>query len=333
MRFAFVSCQDVNEGTLNAYRRMIFEDERAAPADQLGFILHLGDFIYEVVEYPEEVKQTRYDRTIFTRSRGSLMAARRSAQVPLSADGRRLPRHLSAAISPIQTCRMRGSAGRSWRCGTITNSLGRAGRASSRQEDRERPGQSIKVAANQAWFEYLPARVTPPSGSLRGVRAIRQRSRTCRSSNGMRTASASSLQQSRGDQQPDRLSLLPLRSASRSSSSPISIVTAVPIPSATSLSPALVQNSRSMFPEDAAQILDGGRAFNGGNPPNEISFNGAHVPNPRKDAPPQTIPRRHPEGLVQAISCADRLRPGRFGAIPEGAPDWRSDPHRTFRLD
>ena len=28
----------------------------------------------------------------------------------------------------------------------------------------ERPGQSVKVAANQAWFEYLPARVPPPSG-------------------------------------------------------------------------------------------------------------------------------------------------------------------------
>src|SRR5215470_2072632 len=27
--FAFVSCQDVNEGKLNGYRRMIFEDERA----------------------------------------------------------------------------------------------------------------------------------------------------------------------------------------------------------------------------------------------------------------------------------------------------------------
>ena len=61
--FAFVSCQTVNEGTLNGYRRMIFEDERAVPAERIGFILHLGDFIYEVVQYPEEVK-TRYDRTI-----------------------------------------------------------------------------------------------------------------------------------------------------------------------------------------------------------------------------------------------------------------------------
>ena len=29
VNFAFVSCQDVNEGKLNGYRRMIFEDERA----------------------------------------------------------------------------------------------------------------------------------------------------------------------------------------------------------------------------------------------------------------------------------------------------------------
>jgi alkaline phosphatase D len=43
VRFAFVSCQNVCEGAQNAYRRMIFEDEQAAPDDQLAFILHLGE--------------------------------------------------------------------------------------------------------------------------------------------------------------------------------------------------------------------------------------------------------------------------------------------------
>ena len=52
VKFAFVSCQDVNESKLNGYRRMIFEDERARPENQLDFVLHLGDFIYEVVQYP-----------------------------------------------------------------------------------------------------------------------------------------------------------------------------------------------------------------------------------------------------------------------------------------
>src|SRR5258706_1788969 len=41
VQFAFVSCQSVNDGKLNAYRRMIFEDERAAPENQLAFVLHL----------------------------------------------------------------------------------------------------------------------------------------------------------------------------------------------------------------------------------------------------------------------------------------------------
>jgi alkaline phosphatase D len=54
VRFAFVSCQDVTIGACNAYRRMKYEDERRPREEQLGFVLHLGDFIYEMVWYPEE---------------------------------------------------------------------------------------------------------------------------------------------------------------------------------------------------------------------------------------------------------------------------------------
>src|SRR5436189_3210741 len=64
VNFAFVSCQDVNEGSLNAYRRMIWEDERRPAAEQLGFVLHLGDFIYEIVWYPEDRPQGMYARRI-----------------------------------------------------------------------------------------------------------------------------------------------------------------------------------------------------------------------------------------------------------------------------
>ena len=64
VKFAFVSCQNVNEGAQNAYRRMLYEDRRAADGEQLGFVLHLGDFIYEVVSDPGKTK-TRYDRIIY----------------------------------------------------------------------------------------------------------------------------------------------------------------------------------------------------------------------------------------------------------------------------
>jgi alkaline phosphatase D len=70
VKFAFVSCQSVQEGAQNAYRRMIYEDMRAPAGEQLGFVLHLGDFIYEVVNYPEDVKGgQRYDRRIRDRVR------------------------------------------------------------------------------------------------------------------------------------------------------------------------------------------------------------------------------------------------------------------------
>ena len=64
VRFAFASCQNANLGAQNAYRRMIYEDERAQEHHRLEFVLHLGDFIYELVWYPEERQQGYYDRTI-----------------------------------------------------------------------------------------------------------------------------------------------------------------------------------------------------------------------------------------------------------------------------
>src|SRR6185295_17856004 len=64
MRFAFVSCQNAQQGALTAYRRMIWEDEQRAANDQLSFVLHLGDFVYEIVWYPEDRPQGMYSRRL-----------------------------------------------------------------------------------------------------------------------------------------------------------------------------------------------------------------------------------------------------------------------------
>lgn len=64
VRFVFVSCQNVQLGACNAYRRMIWEDERRPRAEQLDFVLHLGDFIYEIVWYPEDRPQGYYARKV-----------------------------------------------------------------------------------------------------------------------------------------------------------------------------------------------------------------------------------------------------------------------------
>ena len=151
VNFAFVSCQDVNEGKLNGYRRMIFEDERAAPAEQLGFVLHLGDFIYEVIQYPEEVK-TRYDRTIYEVAR--LPAEPDSFKVsnfhiPLTVEGYRAIYKGYLHDPDLQDARARWP----FVCIWDNHEFSWQGRQSIVQAaGPPRPGQTVKVAANQAWF-------------------------------------------------------------------------------------------------------------------------------------------------------------------------------------
>ena len=80
-----------------------------------------------------------------------------------------------------------------------------------------------------------------------------------------------------------------------------------------------------MSPESLMQILDGGRGFNGGNPPEEIRFNDAHVPNPQRNAPPQTI-----LGAKQKAWFKDKLKSStatwKIWANSQGALDERADP-------
>src|SRR5437764_10132864 len=162
VNFAFVSCQDVNEGKLNAYRRMIFEDERAAPENQLGFVLHLGDFIYEVVEYPDEVK-TRYDRTIYEVARIPDGGKVGNFHFPLTVDGYRAVYKGYLADPDLQDARARWPFVAMW----DNHEFSWLGWQSIvKAPGFEQPGQSVKIAANQAWFEYLPSRVAAPSGSL-----------------------------------------------------------------------------------------------------------------------------------------------------------------------
>src|SRR5215831_2165691 len=64
VRFAYASCQNVQLGGQHAYRRMIWDDSHAQPSAQLEFVMHLGDFFYELVWYPEDRPQGMYARRV-----------------------------------------------------------------------------------------------------------------------------------------------------------------------------------------------------------------------------------------------------------------------------
>ncbi len=151
----------------------------------------------------------------------------------------------------------------------------------------EQPGQSVKVAANQAWFEYIPARVVHGKKSLEEFHAPAVKNVKIEKfdDNGL------------GDE-PNNLiainSLIGYRSLRYGKNLEV-IVTdqhsyRSPDPfSDPSLAKLGGEEFGSMFPEAEMRVLDGGRAFNGGNPPAEVHFNDKRVPNPRRNSPPQTI--------------------------------------------
>jgi alkaline phosphatase D len=319
VNFAFVSCQDVNEGKLNAYRRMIYEDERAPAAEQLDFVLHLGDFIYEVVEYPDEVK-TRYDRTIYEVARIPDSHKVGNFHIPLTLDGYRAIYKGYLADPDLQDARARWPFVAIWDNHEFSwqgwQSIVKAGKF-------ERPGQTVKVAANQAWFEYLPARVAPPSGSLEhfGPPAVKDVPIDKFDSDGLglepnNLTAINSLKGYRAFRYGRHLDLIITDQHSYRSADCFS-------------DPSLAKlggdEFTDMAPESMMQILDGGRGFNGGDPPAEIRFNDAHVPNPQRSAPPQTI-----LGAKQKAWFKNKLKSStatwKIWANSQGALDQRADP-------
>jgi alkaline phosphatase D len=283
VNFAFVSCQDINEGKLNAFRRMIYEDERAPAGDQLDFVLHLGDFIYEVVQYPEEVK-TRYDRTIYEVTRIPDGHKIGNFHIPLTLEGYRNIYKAYLIDPDLQDARARWPFVAIWDNHEFSwqgwQSIVKAGRF-------EQPGQTVKVAANQAWFEYLPARVVREGGSLERFEAP-----------AVKNVPLDKFDRDGLSQEPNNLlairSLKGHRALRYGRNLDLIITDQYSYRSANAFSdPSLGKLGGDefieMFPESGMRLLDGGRAFNGGHPPAEIGFNDARVPNPQRDAPPQTL--------------------------------------------
>ena len=321
VKFAFVSCQDVNESKLNGYRRMIFEDERARPEDQLDFVLHLGDFIYEVVQYPEEGKP-RFDRKLYEVARiPDAIKVLKKYNLPTTLEGYRAVWKGYLADPDLQDARARWP----FVCIWDNHEFSWQGWQSIQKAPSvEQPAQTVKVAANQAWFENIPARVKAPSGSFEEFGSVPVKNVKIEKfdEDGLgiepnNIAAINSLIVYRALRYGRHLDLLLTDLHSYRGPTPFDD------PGPEKL--ADWADFDGMFPDDLLQVLDGGRAFNGGNPPTELEFNGAKVPNPRKDKPPQAI-----LGAAQKAWFKDRLRSSRatwkIWGSSQGNLEQRADP-------
>src|ERR1700723_1869298 len=162
VRFAFISCQNATQGAQNAYRRMIFEDERAAENERLGFVLHLGDFIYEIVWYPEDRPQGMYDRRIRDVVRYEHGEKIRDFHIPTDVGDYRAVYRGYLRDPDLQDARARWPFVAMW----DNHEFSWLGwQALQKFDGTTRPAQTRKVAANQAFFEYRAARMARPSST------------------------------------------------------------------------------------------------------------------------------------------------------------------------
>ncbi len=325
-RFAFVSCQSLPEGYGNAYRRMIFEDERAAPGERIGFVLHLGDFVYEVVQYPEQVAKNgkRYDRVITfpIRFPKGKPVAKNRFMVPDSLDDYRALYHAYLQDPDLQDARAR------WPFVCIWDNHEFSWNGwQSIQEFAGTPGwvpaQTLKVAANQAWFEYQPARVLPPGSKLDTFDAPQVVDVLVKDfdDDGLGTepnnlAAINSLIAYRALRWGRHIDLLITDNRSFRSRDP---------GNHDEINPLFEGDTLGFVPEELWAQLDAGRAYADGHPPAKLTMGDKSVDNYVAKAAPQTM-----LGAKQKAWFLDKLRNAqatwKIWGNSLGALDTRVDP-------
>ncbi|HEX5183751.1 MAG TPA: alkaline phosphatase D family protein [Allosphingosinicella sp.] len=320
VRFTFVSCQSVNEGKQNAWRRMIWED-RHAPADaRLDFVLHLGDFIYEVVEYPDEVSH-RYDRIVY--DLGRIPDGRKvgNFHVPTTLDGYRMVYRAHIADPDIQDAR----AWFPFICIGDNHEFSWQGWQSMiKYGGPPEPAQPLRVAANQAWWEYIPSRVAKASGP--GLErfdppAVKVAPITHIDADGL------------GDE-PNNLKALASMTGHRAIRYGRHVeIILTDMHSFTMEDPTTRPGADALqskdfpllLPQEAMEVLDGGNAHDDGKPPATIAFGNEAVANFRRDEPPITILGRVQKAWFKRMIAASRATWKIWGAS-NGTLEGRADP-------
>ena len=320
--FAFVSCQNVQQGASTAYRRMIWEDEQRPPKDRLGFVLHLGDFVYEIVWYPEDRPQGMYARRLRDIVRYANGEKHRDFHVPTTVDDYRALYRAYLNDPDLQDARahfpfvyMWDNHEFSWKGWQSQQNFG----------EGVVPAQTRKVAASQAWFEYQPARVvransdqtdlfTPPAVQNTAIHDFNASGLGMEPDN---LAAIDSLKLYRTLRWGRNVELILTDNRSYRSE---------PVVDRPEFAPFRPNGFPQGTPADVVEVLDAGRAFAGGRPPDTIAFDGTALPNPRKTWPPQSM-----LGARQKAWFLDRLRtsraPWKLWGNSVAMLEWRTDFH------
>ncbi len=312
VRFAFVSCQNYEQGFYGAWRRLVNDDIAAPPERQLDFVLHLGDFIYEVAgDVPQDQTPARLvghmpDGSDPWEPDGSHPWWQRGAQAAVTKDDYRYLYKVYLSDPDIQAARARFPIIATWDDHEFSND---AWQSAATYFDDATPAQSRKLAANAAWFEFVPAILTGAS-SLDDI-----------ASEAADFKIATVKDEPFGD--PNDSFLLQDKSNIAALDS-ITIYRTLRWGSLLDLiltdlrsyrsPPVMTKEVKSLTkgaplpPVDIVTTLDAGRMANDGKPPATISYGDKEIANPRADLPPGTMMGARQKRWFKAVLKASKAR-------------------------
>lgn len=179
-RFVFACCQNYEQGFYGAWAQMLADDLVAPTEQQIDFVLFLGDFIYEVRgdRWDSNMMDPKWLKGIDGRERYFPPFPHGSKPWPSTswnknagatnavtvADYRFLYR-LYLSDANLQAARARWPFISTWDDHEFTNDAWQS--HDTYFDQGGKPAQKRKVAANQAWFEYIPALLTGLPGTGR----------------------------------------------------------------------------------------------------------------------------------------------------------------------
>lgn len=282
VRFTFVSCQCPNEGAMNAYRKMIFEDEARPKDQQLNFVLHLGDFIYEVTWYAEDNpdgNRGRRIRNLYKFPQGRKVS---NFYLPVTLEDYRTLYRAYLEDPDLQDARARWP----FVCVWDNHEFAWAGYQSQYVAGGgyNAPAQNQKVYANQAWWEFIPAWVQQPNyNKLDKFQAPKVVDTP------MEVFNDDGL-----SEEPNNLlaiNSLKIQRVLRWGKNVDLLLT----DNWSFRSPDMstddfnVPGYPRVYPQVPFEIMDYGRHYNGDKPPETIRFNGKDIPNPTKNTHANTF--------------------------------------------
>jgi alkaline phosphatase D len=174
VNLAWVSCQDYAAGHYGAYRQMIADDDARPAADRIHAVVHLGDMIYET---RADNFQTAIDEQFRPISLTNPDGRPRAVAPFPSGGGTRAGNNFANTVDDyrhlyrtflsdpeVQAVRARWPFVQIWDDHEFTNDSWQSQSNYSRGDGLDEAEQVRKLAASQAWFEYVPAHLTGATG-------------------------------------------------------------------------------------------------------------------------------------------------------------------------